>query len=67
MISCDGIFLGRISVTPSTELWATISHLFTMAHSPLLLSFQGVCYEQLDRRNEAIKCYERAVCNNDRL
>ena len=29
-------------------------------------SVQGVCYEHLDRRAEAIKCLERAVCNNDR-
>ena len=33
---------------------------------PSLPPSQGVCYEQLDRRAEAIKCYERAVCNNDR-
>ena len=24
------------------------------------------CYEKLERSDEAIKCYERAVCNNDR-
>ena len=26
----------------------------------------GGCYERLERRAEAIKSYERAMCNNDR-
>lgn len=26
----------------------------------------GVCYEHLDRREEAVKCYERAMDNRDR-
>ncbi len=26
----------------------------------------GVCFEHLERKPEALRCYERAVCNHDR-